>query len=309
MTQVESASALLAELPATAEEEDTYNGPRTDGEYSRLRTQHEMMKTSMGGKLVLAPIDAQKPDLRVLDSATGDGYWLVDVACTLPPTATLVGTDLAPRHFLSELPANVSLTTHSILNPWPPAFRAAFDLVHQRFVLAVLSAEAGRDTTEKLFACVRPGGWIQMQDADVTVIREGPEYPVMTRFRDFMAKTWAIFGQNLAPGPSLAGWLTDAGAVDVQETIVMGRAGPAAECEVQGKRGTAVLLALLDGVTGMASSEFCKPVYGSYFVLTRCNSNTRLLFDAAGFQGIEAGSGGRAQDRGKHLANSRRMGA
>lgn len=42
-------------------------------EVDRLSAQHYVVKNAMGGKLVLAPIDLSKPDLRILDSATADG--------------------------------------------------------------------------------------------------------------------------------------------------------------------------------------------------------------------------------------------
>lgn len=44
-------------------------------EITRLRNQHDWLKGSIG-KLVLAPVDFSKPNLRILDSATADGISL-----------------------------------------------------------------------------------------------------------------------------------------------------------------------------------------------------------------------------------------
>jgi len=255
----EVASNGSAKLQAV-EPQSTYPGPRHDGEYSRLRMQHEMIKIAMGGKLVLAPIDFVRSGLRVLDSATADGYWLEDLASSISQTATLIGTDLHPQHFVTNLPKNISLSTHSIFDTWPVPFQNSFDLVHQRFVLPICSDEASVDAVKKLFACVKQGGYIQLHDGDMEEIAEGPQHKAMMRFRDMMQKAWTMLGFNLSPGPKLAGWLKDAGAVDIEETILVHKCGPTAEDKLQGERATFVLLALLDGIEVLAHS---KPLLGS----------------------------------------------
>ncbi|KAI9877144.1 MAG: hypothetical protein M1830_004694 [Pleopsidium flavum] len=251
MTEV--ASSAPTELPAV-EDQNTYNGPRHDGEYDRLRTQHDMIKVAMGGKLVLAPIDFARPDLRILDSATADGYWLVDLASSVAETATLIGTDLDPQRFITDLPKNISLSTHSIFDTWPAPFQSSFDLVHQRFVLPICSDEASIDAVKKIFACVKQGGYIQLHDGDMEEIAQGPQHEAMMRFRDMMQKAWTMLGYNLSPGPKLAGWLKDAGAVDIEQTVLVNKCGPAAEDKVQGERGTFVMLALLDGIEVLAGN-------------------------------------------------------
>ena len=157
MTEV--ANPGSSELPA-AKVQNEYKGPRHDGEYDRLQIQHEMIKIAMGGKLVLPPIDLTRPDLRVLDSATGNGYWLVDLSRSVAPTAVLIGTDLDPARFITDRPKNIALSTHSIFDTWPEQFHESFDLVHQRFVLPICSDEASIDAVKKIFACVKRGGYI-----------------------------------------------------------------------------------------------------------------------------------------------------
>ena len=81
---------------------DTYNGPRSTNEYNRLRLQHDFIKYAMGGQLVYAPVDLRKPSLRILDSATGDGYWLLDLMSSVDTSSVLVGADIAPQHFIPK---------------------------------------------------------------------------------------------------------------------------------------------------------------------------------------------------------------
>ncbi|KAL1599500.1 hypothetical protein SLS60_007303 [Paraconiothyrium brasiliense] len=228
--------------------EDTYKGPRHDGEYERLRVQHELVKANMDGKLVLAPIDLTSSTITVLDSATADGYWLVDLAHSLHPQARLVGTDIASQYFLkADKPANIELHLHNIFEAWPNEYINAFDLVHQRFVLPVCNDAQSLDSIQKLFTCVKPGGYIQLHDGDMETIIEGPDRVAMTEFRDMMGMAWGIMGHNLSPGPKLAHWLREAGAADIQETLVFNECGPHVANQVQSERAISVLLALLDG--------------------------------------------------------------
>ena len=54
------------------EEQEKYFMEGNAAEILRLSFQHEVLKEYVG-KLVLAPIDLDKPALRVIDSATADG--------------------------------------------------------------------------------------------------------------------------------------------------------------------------------------------------------------------------------------------
>ncbi|OCK86103.1 S-adenosyl-L-methionine-dependent methyltransferase [Lepidopterella palustris CBS 459.81] len=230
---------------------DTYRGPRHGIEYNRLRTQHDLVKYQEGGKLIQSPLALTNPSLRILDSATGDGQWLIEVADVAPATAELVGTDLAPQFFTKEAdrPANVTLTTHSIFERWPEAFRGSFDLVHQRFVLAVASDAGAQDALEKLYECVKPGGWIEVHEGDMETVEDDPvKNAAMIRFRDMMVKAWTGLGHQPSPGPRLAEWLGAVGATDVQEKVQVIKAGARNEDPVQGERALLTLLGLLDSI-------------------------------------------------------------
>jgi gliotoxin biosynthesis N-methyltransferase len=254
--QLKNIASKMADSQTTR---DSYSGPRHEGEYIRLRVQHELVKINMDGKLVRAPIDLSKPDIKILDSATADGYWLVDLANTysLAPTAQLVGADIASQHFtpIEERPANLELILQNIFDEWPAQYHNYFDLVHQRFVLPVCDDAKSVDAIAKLFACVKPGGYLQIHDGDMETIIEGPEHVAMAQFRDMMGKAWKTMGHNLSPGPKITGWLKEIEAKDIEETLVINKCGPLAEEEAQGERAISVLLALLDGAQALLGSK------------------------------------------------------
>ncbi|KAI2699499.1 hypothetical protein CBS147332_8385 [Penicillium roqueforti] len=240
---------------------DTYRGPRHQGEYDRLRTQHDLVKTAMNGKLLYCPVDIKQPNLRILDSATAEGTWLMDLAQSVPPSTSLYGTDIAPQHFLPEnlRPSNLHLSLHSIFDPWPADFQNSFDVVHQRFVLTVASDQTAQQAVKMLFSCVKPGGWIELHEGNMLSIQEGPEHAAFVKFRDIMVKAWAAIGNQPSPGSFLVQWLQGAGAVEIQESVQVIKVGAASEDPEQGERAVVVLLHLLDGMKRMLSGKPGQP--------------------------------------------------
>lgn len=234
--------------------QDTYRAPRDEGEYDRLRLQHDMVKDVMGGKLLLSPVDLSAPNLQVLDSGTAKAHWVIDLARSLSSESRVVGTDIAPQHFPpeSQRPGNVTLTTHSIFENWPSDYIKAFDVVHQRFVLAACPDEqVAAESVARLYACVKPGGWIELHEGNMLTIREGPEHAAFMRFRDMMVKSWALIKQQPAPGLQIGKWLREAGATDIQETTQVIKVGAEAENKAEGERAMAVLFQMLDGMKAM----------------------------------------------------------
>ncbi|KAK0739365.1 hypothetical protein B0T21DRAFT_409716 [Apiosordaria backusii] len=239
--------------------EDTYRAPRTQSEYDRLSTQHELIKTAMGGQLLHCPVNLSQPNLRILDSGTAQALWPLDLSRSVPATATLVGTDIAPQHFPppEKRPANLTLLKQSILEPWPAEMHGSFDVVHQRFVLAACPSEdAALGAVRGLWKCVRPGGWIELHEGHMHAIREGPQHGAMMRFRDTMVAAWRNgIGQMTDPGPRLGGWLRAVGAVDIVEEVQVIKLGAEAEDPEQGERAMAVLLNMLDGMKAMLAGK------------------------------------------------------
>ncbi|KAF2865694.1 hypothetical protein BDV95DRAFT_245561 [Massariosphaeria phaeospora] len=90
----------------------------SDLERKRLASNHYIAKDAAGGKLVLAPVNFTQP-VKVLDSTTADGTWLLDLATdllTAPDGAAhvFVGTDINPVPFPAQPPSNFAFHVQDI---------------------------------------------------------------------------------------------------------------------------------------------------------------------------------------------------
>ncbi|KAF1993581.1 hypothetical protein P154DRAFT_588988 [Amniculicola lignicola CBS 123094] len=215
----ESGTPPTKQQPLTEHEVDAYTSPYSTSDFVKYATD---------GGLVFAPIDSTSSNLAVLDSATGDGHWLGDLARKLKIGAKLVGADIASQNFIEpeQLPANISLIEDNILDPWPVQYQEHFDLVHQRLVLMVCDDGKSVTAIQDLFATVKPGGWIQLHDGDMDTIEDGEGHRAMEKLRTILR----------SPGPKLKGWLEDAGAHDVQEKVLTTKCGKKSENYEQGEQ-------------------------------------------------------------------------
>ena len=135
---------------------DTYKyfGPRSTPEAIRLHAQHDICRSALGGKLIHAPIDLSRPNLRILDSATSDGYFLYDLARTElgdPGSATLIGTDINEFPEIQDLPPNIKLVKQNMMEDWPADWLGTFDIVQQKnAVVHVGTIEEATKTMRRL---------------------------------------------------------------------------------------------------------------------------------------------------------------
>ncbi|KAL1599499.1 hypothetical protein SLS60_007302 [Paraconiothyrium brasiliense] len=226
---------------------------RQQNEYERLRMQHELHKGAMNGQLLRVPLSQDEP-ARVLDSATGDGLWMADVAKHYPK-ATFVGTDILPKHFeqLKGLPPSISFKMQSVLEEWPEEDQGAFDLVHQRYCLAMFSPEKDKDIVSRLFKLVKPGGYIQLVDANLLGYDGGDAHPGMSRMMSYIQRGFTDANMNPAPGPDVAEWVKAAGALDVKEEIFSFPMGRLAATESDQQNTTANLVNMIDNFAMIGS--------------------------------------------------------
>ncbi|MCJ1380197.1 hypothetical protein MMC17_003300 [Xylographa soralifera] len=197
-----------------------------------LTAQHDAIKECMG-RLVLAPVDLTKPDVRVLDSGTGDGHWLSDLAASLPQShsATFIGTDIKTANFPQGSEAsNIIFKSQSIIQPWPVEWHNSFDLVHQRLVLGACGAFPHREAVTNLAGLLKPGGWIQMIEPDqVSGVNDGP---AMHDFIELVSWVFVSMGGTVSYAAHIGEWLKDLGFTDVQERgipLFLGAANPKKE--------------------------------------------------------------------------------
>ncbi|KAI0143692.1 S-adenosyl-L-methionine-dependent methyltransferase [Xylariaceae sp. FL1272] len=187
-----------------------------DNEAKRLSDQHACIKHAMGDKLIIAPVDLTRANLRVLDTGTSDGTWLIDFRSQLPSpeTATLVGTDISSARFplASKIPENISFQIQDMFQPWPEELHNRFDFVHQRLLLAG-SGTKGSEVVAELFKVVAPGGWVQLIESTRNVGAD--DGPAMHQFLALLQEMFAFMGTDTAFPDKMEGWARDAGFTNV----------------------------------------------------------------------------------------------
>lgn len=231
---------------------------RHRSENDRLNVQHALVRSIMGGKLLIAPADMGRHNLRVLDSGTAQANWLLDLATLVPDTAQLIGTDIAVEQFPPEAqrPSTMTLQKQSIFEPWDKTMVASFDIVHQRFVLAACrSNEEAQQAVANLVALAKPGGWIELHEGNMLKIQEGDAHKAMMRFRDIAVAAWTSIGQLPDPGVRLSGWLRDAGAEEMYEEVQTVPIGAAARNKQEGEWSTELCLNMLRTIKRMTAGE------------------------------------------------------
>ncbi|KAF2098086.1 hypothetical protein NA57DRAFT_57252 [Rhizodiscina lignyota] len=189
-------------------------------ELERLDKTQAVVKAAMNDRLILAPLDLSKPDLCILDSATANGAWLRDISTHLKSPYALVGADIMTSFFPSKAPPHTALIKQDFQVPWPTALYETFDLVHQRAALARSRSIPPKECVSNLTALVKPGGWIQLMEMDLTETdNDGPAA------KDFLRLVVSMLekgGSGLTfniPGTMVA-WLKDAELDEVREEMV-----------------------------------------------------------------------------------------
>ncbi|KAJ8121569.1 hypothetical protein ONZ43_g2008 [Nemania bipapillata] len=210
--------SLQDQEPATP----SYFLPVNEAEAERLMAQHLVLIDSLDGRIVLPDIDLTQPGLKILDSGTADvfaGHWISELRKKLPSPGihTYVGTDINPSLFPKTLPPDTSFSVHNISHEWPSDMHSTFDLVHQRLTLPGAAPTPLSQVISQLFALLKPGGWIQLVEAE----QEGPDSgPVFQEFLDLVRGLFTATGAGWHYARDMRGWLEEAGAVDVDECVV-----------------------------------------------------------------------------------------
>ncbi|KAJ4288093.1 hypothetical protein N0V90_012110 [Kalmusia sp. IMI 367209] len=226
-------------------------------ERKRLASNHYIAKDAAGGKLVLAPVDLSQP-ARILDSATADGTWLLDLRSDLENGSahTYIGTDLNPNPFPASPPANVTFQVQDISKPWPEELKGTFDLVHQR--LALLGAGPNpQPVVHGLCELVKPGGWVQLIEAAMVFPEDtvNPEStPVYCDMLKVMKAVAGHVGAAWEIGGTLRGHLEAEGFTDVQEKVITLKMGKTHPDEQLARNGVVSCGMAIEGLSAFAKT-------------------------------------------------------
>ncbi|KNG82022.1 hypothetical protein ANOM_010255 [Aspergillus nomiae NRRL 13137] len=139
---------------------------------NRINLQHYLV-VQLFGYRIHPSIPTQSPDLRIADVGTGTGIWLTDLAGELPKSARLDALDIsfAAAPLPEMLPPNVSLHQWDVKTDVPEHLMGVYDVVHLRFFAFVIQEHELDMILERLLKLLKPGGYIQWTDIDISSLR------------------------------------------------------------------------------------------------------------------------------------------
>ncbi|KAF9058993.1 S-adenosyl-L-methionine-dependent methyltransferase, partial [Rhodocollybia butyracea] len=186
----------------------------TEDERERLDLQNRYFtQVLFNGQLICVPDISLDPGDEVLESATGTGIWLLDVAQDVHPSVSLTGIDISQRLFPTQHPQNVTFAVHTVTS-LPESWSNKFKLVNQRLINGALTREQWGMALSELYRVLKPGGWIQLlESSPEATLSSGP----MKRYADAIAAVFVNkrFASDL--NETLGQRLKDAGFVNVQK--------------------------------------------------------------------------------------------
>ncbi len=135
-----------------------YGGAATDEELSRIR-----YVEAWADPLTIRQLEAigVSSGWRCADVGAGGGSVARWLAERVGPSGAVIAADIDVR-FLSDLPANVEVRTHDVVNDRLEP--DSYDLVHCRALLLHLADPRG--ALVRMVSAVKPGGWLLAEDAD-----------------------------------------------------------------------------------------------------------------------------------------------
>ncbi|KAK0391596.1 hypothetical protein NLU13_1096 [Sarocladium strictum] len=133
----------------------------------RLDAQHLLWRLHQG--YALHPSIPVTSGLRIAEVGTGTAMWLLDLATSLPRDVQLHGYDISSAQFPppSTLPKNIQLSILNSFETPPLRLVGYYDVVHVRMWASNLRARDLGDLIQNISAMLKPGGFIQWEDADL----------------------------------------------------------------------------------------------------------------------------------------------
>ncbi|KAI1325558.1 S-adenosyl-L-methionine-dependent methyltransferase [Xylariaceae sp. FL0255] len=139
---------------------------------NRINLQHYQW-VQLFGYHIHPDIPIVGPQHRIADVGTGTGVWLADISTRLPASVQLDGLDISFKATPPPqwLPSNISLLEWDIKQPVPDHLIGQYDIVHIRLFIFVLLNEEVSGILAKLFKLLKPGGYLQWSETDISSVR------------------------------------------------------------------------------------------------------------------------------------------
>jgi ubiquinone/menaquinone biosynthesis C-methylase UbiE len=132
-----------------------------------LNLQHYLWRETCGFTIHPAiPID--KPDVKIAEVGTGTGIWLLELAKSLPSTASFAGFDISAGQFPSPdwVAPNISFAALDASKPPPAHLQNQFDVVHLRLFTLVVENNDPAPYIHHCMSLLKPGGYLQWDEYD-----------------------------------------------------------------------------------------------------------------------------------------------
>lgn len=94
--------------------------------------------------------------------------------------ATLHGYDISPDMFPKEPPAGILFDTLDAKKPVPEKLHQTYDLVHVRLLVGAMQPDDWQKVAANLSKLLRPGGWLQWEEFNITSTTYFRNYPEST---------------------------------------------------------------------------------------------------------------------------------
>ncbi|RUS16443.1 S-adenosyl-L-methionine-dependent methyltransferase [Endogone sp. FLAS-F59071] len=151
-----------------------YALPNDDVEFGRLNAQHYQIRFVMQGNQMAPVREELQRGIKVLDAGCGTGIWSIEMAREYP-NSEFVGADLLDvfKASTAVAPPNVRFQIANTLEL--PFEDNSFDYVFQRLQTVCFRESDWPIVIKELVRVTKPGGWVELIEAEARIKNIGPE--------------------------------------------------------------------------------------------------------------------------------------
>ncbi|KAK1765975.1 S-adenosyl-L-methionine-dependent methyltransferase [Phialemonium atrogriseum] len=227
--------------------------PNDELELDRLDLTHALMTKGIGGKLYLAPIEAEKLH-RILDIGTGTGIWSICMGDDLP-NAEVLGNDLSAVQ-PTWVPPNVKFEIDDVESPW--SHPVPFDYIFCRYMAACISDWP--KLVKNIYRNLAPNGWAEFQDFDLQYYSEDGSLTDSSdtiKWINTLLSAARKIGRDPCPGVKLEERVREAGFKNVTHRRFKFPVGPWPKDRNMKEIGMYNLAQVLQGLEAFSLRLFC----------------------------------------------------